>query len=343
MSTLLETLRQLVMLPGVSGFEDPVRNFLVKRLKELGLEPRVDSLGNVIVEIGEGRYTMLFCAHMDEVGLIVTYIEPDGKLKFRKVGGVDDRVLQQQIVQLYTPDGKSITGIIAVPPPHIQLKRDQQIVPWHDLYIDLGLESRQDVESLGIKPPCPAVLMKHFTVIGRGDHVAARSIDDRAGCAVLLELAKFLSSQHELHRKYRYVLAWTAQEEIGLRGAKALTVNVHPDIVYVLDTVTCCNPVITGDMRLGAGPVLRILDNEFMAPVHVVRRIWELAREQDIACQICTAGGTTDALELQEMNVPTVPIGIPVKYSHSSVEMCHVKDLEEWLKLMYMVAQTQIA
>ncbi len=341
MSGLLDTFRELVLKPGVSGFEHPVRDLIIQELRKLGLEPKVDSMGNVIAEVGEGEYRVLVTAHMDEVGLVVTYVENDGKLRFRKVGGIDDRVLQNQIVEIYLKD-RVVSGVVSVQPPHIQLKRDVQIVPWHELYIDIGVDSRQEAEELGIRPPCPAVLKKHITHLGGGKCVAARAVDDRAGCAVLLELCKTIVRERELHRRFHYIFAWTVQEEIGLRGAKALTAVVRPSIVYVLDTVTCCNPVITGDMKLGAGPVLRILDNEFIAPVDLVFRIKELADREGIPCQVCTAGGTTDALELQEMNVPTVPIGIPVKYSHSLVETFNVQDLENWYRLMYMLLTTRL-
>jgi len=333
----LDLFKRVVTARGVSGFEDPVRNVIISELKRLGVEPRVDAMGNIIVEIGFGSAICLACAHMDEVGLLATYIEQDGKIRFRKVGGIDDRVLINQMVEIYDRDsGELVTrGVICVQPPHLQLRRDSQTVPWYELYIDVGLESRSDVESLGLRTPCPVCLEKRFEVLANGKIVVGRGLDDRAGCYTLIKVVEKLVQDPPKDRKI--VLAWTVQEEIGLRGAKALSRLYSPNIVIVLDTMSCCNPVITGDAKLGNGPVLRILDNEFICSMTLLRKVLKIAERENIPIQVASAGGTTDALELQELNVPTLPICVLCKYSHTCVEMCNIDDIERWVELTYKV------
>jgi len=333
----LDLFKRVVTARGVSGFEDPVRDLIVSELKRMGIEPRIDSLGNIIAEIGLGDAVCLACAHMDEVGLLATYVEQDGKIRFRKVGGIDDRVLINQMVEIYDRDsGDLITrGVICVQPPHLQLRRDSQVVPWYDLYIDVGVESRSDVESLGVRTPCPVCLDKRFEVIARGRIAVGRALDDRAGCYALLKVAETLSSDPPKDR--RVVLAWTVQEEIGLRGSKALSRLYSPSFVIVLDTMSCCNPVITGDAKMGGGPVLRILDNEFICSMKLLREVLKIAKEDNIPVQVASAGGTTDALELQEINVHTLPICVLCKYSHTCVEMCDLNDVDLWVRLTYKV------
>ncbi len=332
----IEEFLRLLELPGVSGFEHRVRRYLLSRLRELNLSPRVDALGNVIVEVGEGERTILVSAHMDEVGLVVTHIEQDGKLRFRKVGGIDDRVLVSQRVKLYKVDSDlEVEGVIGLTPPHLQLRRDLQVVPWYEMYIDVGADAKDEVLSIGISTPCPAAINKSPLLLMRGKAVSGRGVDNRAGCFVLLNLAEILTSEAPTDRKI--VLAWTVQEEIGLRGAKALTSLLRPEVALVLDTVSCCNPVITGDMRLGGGPVLRVLDNEYVASPQLVEQVLQIAREEKIPVQVSTAGGATDAVELQEANTHVLAIGIPVRYTHTSTEMCYLCDLETWIRLVHSV------
>ncbi len=330
-----ELIKKLVMSRGVSGFEYPVKKVIKDSLSSIGVSSYYeDSMGNIIVELGQGDVTALVCAHMDEVGLLVTYVEQDGKLKFRKVGGIDDRVLPGQIVEIYWSENDYIKGVIGLQPPHLQLKRDAQIIPWYDLYIDVGADSRDEVEKLNMRIPCPACLSKTFEVL-RNKAIIGRGIDNRVGCYVLIKVAELLSREELRDRKI--VLAWTVQEEVGLRGAKALSKMYNPNYIIVIDTVSCCNPVITGDMKLGNGPVLRILDSEFICSLKLLERVYNIARENKVSVQIASAGGTTDALELQEINVHTLPICIPCRYTHTNVEMCYISDISSCIELTYRV------
>jgi putative aminopeptidase FrvX len=135
----------------------------------------------------------------------------------------------------------------------------------------------------------------------------------------------------------KIVLAWCVQEEIGLRGAKALTSILRPKVAIIVDTISCCNPVITGNMRLGQGPAIRLVDSEFIGSLKLAQEIVKIAQDEKVPVQVVSAGGTTDALEIQELNIHTISIGVATKYTHSSVELCSVEDIKLLIDLLYKV------
>ena len=330
--SIIEILEDLVNTPGVSGFEDKIREKIINYVKNYSNNFKIDSIGNLIVEFGEGNKSILITAHMDEVGFIVTNIEQDGKIRFRKIGGIDDRILPGTKVILHCES--PVVGVIGILSPHLQLKRDDKVTPWYELYIDVGAENDKEVKELGIDVLTPITFYKTFNLINRGKYATGSSLDNRVGCSILIKLVQEISKMSEIFKKLKIYFAWTVQEEIGLRGAKALTQIIKPDYIIVVDTVSCCNPIITGNMKPGNGSVLRLIDNRCISSFKFAKFVIELSKEFNIPIQIYATGGTTDALELQEMNVHVLPIGIPLKYSHSPVELVCIKDIEYTLELL---------
>ncbi len=306
---MLETLSKAL---GVSGFEEEVR----RKVIELAGGGGVDQFGNVTID---GKSRVAFVAHMDEVGLLVTSIEEDGRLKFRKVGGVDDKILPGLAVVLYG-DGFRAEGVIGVPPPHFQ---QQTAATWQDLYIDVGASSRQEVEALGVGPMTPAAFAKRYVDMGR--YVSATSLDDRAGCWALLEAYK---------RGVEATYVWTVQEELGLLGARSLARRLEGKLVVVVDTMACCHPNYTGSIKPGQGPVLRLFDNYGAYTNKLAKRVLEVAKRAGIPIQLGSGGGGTDAAAFLAAGVPAVAIGILTKYSHSPVEMVHKDDLRHTAELL---------
>jgi putative aminopeptidase FrvX len=336
---VVDVLRELVPVPGPSGFEDRIRSHLKGRLEALGLEPRVDDMGNLYVEVpGEGR-GLLLAAHMDELGLIVTHIEENGLIRFSKLGGIDDRILPSTRVQLLGSKGP-VDGVIGLTPPHLQLDRSQrqEVVPWHRLAIDVGASSRGEVLEMGIDTLTPVVFEKPWVELGGGRYVATRSIDDRAGCAVLLRLAERIASG-DLRLAGRLILAWTVQEEVGLRGAFGLARRLDPSLMVAVDTVSCCEPAVTGTLHPGGGAVIRAVDNAYIAGPGIVAWLERLAGERGVPVQKTVAGGGTDAAAFQRAGVRAVALGVPVKYTHSTVEMVNKADLEALEALLAAVAE----
>ncbi len=330
-SGVIETLREVVMIPGPSGFEDRVRSYVVERLRSMGLEPSIDEMGNVTVAVGEGP-TLIIAAHMDELGFVVTGITEEGLLAFRKLGGIDDRVLPGSHVEVLTREG-SIPGVIGIMPPHLQYEKDRQVVEWKDLRIDVGASSRREAEELGVRVLDPAVFAKRWAELNRGKAIAVRGLDDRVGVAVLLELASMIA-RGEVKPSWRVVLAWTVQEEVGLRGASYLASRLRADASLIVDTMACCSFEITGDARPGGGPVLRALDNNYVAPAALRDWLLKASKRAGVEVQVATAGGSTDAAALQRSGIPSVAIGVLTKYAHSTAEMAYKSDIIDALRLV---------
>ncbi len=312
----LETLTKAL---GVSGFEDDV----CRKILSAAPGAEVDEFGNVILR---GRSKVAFVAHMDEVGLLVTSIEEDGRLKFRKVGGVDDRILPGSSVVLYG-DGFRVEGVIGIAPPHFQQQQQQQ-VSWQDLYIDVGATSRSEVEALGITPMTPAAFSKRYAEMGK--FVSATALDDRAGCWALVEAYRKGASA-------TYV--WTVQEEVGLLGARALAKSLEGKYVIVVDTTACCHPNFTGNVKPGQGPILRVFDNYGAYNNKLAKKVLEVAKKRGIPIQIGGGGGGTDAAAFFVSGIPAVAVGILTKYSHSPVEMAHKDDLKYTVELLTALAE----
>lgn len=311
---MLETLSKAL---GVSGFEDDVRN----KILELTGGGEVDQFGNVILS---GRSKVAFVAHMDEVGLLVTSVEEDGRLKFRKVGSVDDKILPGLAVVLYGDDFK-IEGVIGIPPPHFQ---QQTSITWQDLYIDIGASSKQEVEALGVSPMTPAAFVKRYVDMGR--YISAAALDDRAGCWTLIEAYR---------RGVEATYVWTVQEELGLLGARSLARRLEGKLAVVVDTMACCHPNYTGSVKPGQGPVLRVFDNYGAYTNKLAKKVFEIAKRNDVPIQLGSGGGGTDAAAFLTTGVPAVAIGILTKYSHSPVEMIHKDDLRHTVELLSILGR----
>jgi putative aminopeptidase FrvX len=340
LSDVVSILRELVVVPGPSGYEEEIRAFIRGKLESLGFRPSVDGLGNLYVEVGGGDRSVLLAAHMDELGLVVTHIEEDGLLRFTKLGGIDDRILPSSRVELLGGKGR-VPGVIGLKPPHLQLERGQQpeVVPWHKLAIDIGASSREEVLEMGIDILTPGVLEKPWVELG-GKAIASRAIDDRMGCAVLLALAESIA-RGEVRPRSKLILAWTVQEEVGLRGALGLARSLRPDLMIAVDTVSCCEPAVTGLLKPGGGAVIRAVDLAYIAGRKLVEWIESIARSRGVAVQKTAAGGGTDAAAFQRAGVPSIALGAPVKYTHSTVETIFKSDLYSLLELIKAIAEEE--
>ncbi len=334
--SFLELLRKLVYTPGVSGYEERIRNEILSIAKKYG-KVSVDSIGNVILELGEGSPSILFAAHMDELGLVVTNIEDDGLIRFRKIGGIDDRILASQHVVIHSEKG-DIPGIIGLTPPHLKLEKEVKVLPWNELAIDVGASSRSEVEEWGVRILDPVTFAKPWSLLRRGEVLATRSIDDRFGCAILLELARNIY-EGKVKPRGKVYLAWTVQEEVGLRGALALSHTLRPDYAVSVDTTSCCNPVITGTLAPGKGPTIRFIDNAAILNPRLVRYIVGLAEANGVKLQLVSAGGGTDAAAFQRANVNILALGVATKYTHSTVEMASINDMMELLRLLSIIVE----
>lgn len=323
MDKLVENLIELCSVTGVSGREENVRQLLIKKLK---VPYQVDNVGNLIVELGEGEETVAIMAHMDEIGLIITGVNNDGTLNFRKIGGFDDRILAGSHVQVVTESGM-LEGVIGITPPHLS---SQQTI--ENLRIDIGCKSKQEAEALGVKVLDYAVFKKHASLLN-GEFFAMRSLDDRFGCLALLEVLNRVKDE-KLSRKIYFV--WTVQEEIGLKGVKAFVASHRIDVCYAVDSFACCSS-LTGDVTVGKGPVLRMLDNSAFASYELMKEILNLAEKHDLPVQVGVTGGGTDGSVAMEFGAKMVPVTLAVRYLHTPAEYISIKDLKNLIELLTLL------
>jgi putative aminopeptidase FrvX len=323
---LVEELREITQIPGISGYEEKVREKIGEWLEPYA-DYTVDTIGNLIVELGEGELKGLFMAHMDEIGLLITGIRSDGKLTFRKVGGIDDRLLYGRHFDVITENGK-LDGVIGALPVHLNLERKFDTVPWRELVVDIGAESREEAEALGVKVLDYAVFKKHFAVLN-DRYVSTRSLDDRFGVVALVEAIKDLVD-HDLDG--RWIFAFTVQEEIGLKGAKFLAEHYTPKYAFAIDSFACCGD-FTGDVRLGGGAVIRAVDNSAIYTRKLAKKVAGIASRNEVPLQIGVTGGGTDASAFQHKS-EVLALSVPIRYLHSEVETLHLADLEALIKLI---------
>jgi endoglucanase len=333
---LKENLEQLSNACGVTGREEEVRNLMIKLMKPHVDKITVDNFDNVIA-LKKGKKDspkVMLAAHMDEIGLMVKTINKEGFLQFAKMGGIDDRILLAQKVIVYTKKGP-LQGIIGSKPPHIQKEEERKkIVTYDELFIDIGADSREGANSMGVAVGDPIGFDVKYSQIGK-DTVIGKAFDNRAGCAVMIETLK------QLEKTDCTIFAvGTVQEEVGLRGAGTAAFGIDPDVALALD-VTVAGDVpgvreFDTSVKMGKGPALTVSDSGLIANPKVLRWLREVAEAAKIPYQLETGLlGTTDAarISLTRQGVPSGTICIGTRYIHSPVSMMSLTDAENSAKL----------
>ena len=330
-------LQRLSEAHGVSGREEEVRSIILEEIRGRVDECRVDGLGNLIARkkgTGASPLRVLAAAHMDEVGLMVTLVEDSGLLRFAKVGGIDDRVLPARAVLI---GSKKVPGVIGIKPVHLTDKAERdKVIEWKQLTIDIGASSRAEAERLVQRGDCAVFATDFRELAGTGSAwrtVQGRAFDDRAGCAILIELLKE-------RFPFDLVAAFTVQEEVGLRGARVAAWAENPDAALVLEC-TGANEVpskldISPSTRLGGGPAITIRDNNFIADPRLVELFSETARELSMAHQYKQPNiGGTDAGAIQRVRagVAAITLAVPARYIHSPAAIMDMNDFANTLTL----------
>lgn len=336
---LKETLRALTALDGVAGQETAVVRSLRDRLMPLADEVTVDRMGNVAATVrgGAGPH-LVIAAHSDEIGGLVTAIEPDGKIRFAKNGGVVETLLVGRKVRV-----GGVPGIVGVKAGHLQRPDEQRTVPpVRDLYIDVGYDTAAEVAVLGIGIGAPITYDAPLDELTNGDRVYGKAVDNRISCAILIHLLERLRGT-KLGGTLTCAIA--VQEEVGLRGAQVLAYRLHPDYIIVMDTMPAgdtpeMRPAQDANVRIGAGPVIRLMAGGggagHLMPPQMVRLMLHAATQAGIPVQpVVLAGANTDAatMHLARGGIPVGVINVPRRYSHSPVEMLDLNDAAHALLL----------
>ena len=329
---MIDTLKELCALSGVSGCEDEVREYIVSRAAGVADDVVVDTMGNVIVS-KKGRKTpakkTMLCAHMDEVGVVCTSITDDGYLKFALAGGIDRRVVIGKTVEF---GRERVLGLIGCKPIHLTKARDREkVIEIEEMYIDIGAKKRDEAEKLVSVGDTGAFDASVFE-FGDG-YIKAKAIDDRFGCAVLLKLI-------ESDLPIDCMFAFNVQEEVGLRGAYTSAHRAAPDIALNVEGTTAADlPSVTGNKKickLGGGVVVPFMDGGTIYDKELYRILNDLADKSGIPRQTksVVAGGTdAAAIQRSRAGVKTAGIAAPIRNLHSPSCVGKITDMEAVSKL----------
>lgn len=332
-----ELLKELCLTDGISGDEGAVRELIISKIKDL-CEYRTDNLGNLIC-FKKGRKTpdkrLMICAHMDEVGLIVTSICPDGTLTFSCVGGIDPSVIIARQVRV----GKDrISGVVGSTAVHNLSAEQREKAPDTDsLYIDIGACSKEEAEKY-VSPGDSVCFDSDFTELG-GRRIKAKAIDDRAGCAAMIKLI-------EDEPEYDTYFVFTVQEEIGLRGASAAAFGVAPDFAIVLEATTAADIEGASGARrvcaLGNGPVVPFMDRSTVYDKELFRLAFDTAAAEGLPCQtksVIAGGNDAGAIHISGKGVRTISVSLPCRYLHSPSCVIETADMENSYVLVKALAK----
>ena len=318
-------IEELTNLDGVSGNETAVREFLKEKITPYADEIIVDKIGNLIaLKRGNPQKKVMLAAHMDEVGFIISGVTEKGFLQFKTVGGIDTRVIISKKVRIGENKIKGVIGMKAI---HLQKPSERDTVPEvKDLFIDIGAKSKEEaLEKVNLGDY--AAFDTEFKELG--DFVfKAKAIDDRVGCATLIDLIKS-------DVKYDTYFVFTVQEEVGLRGAGVAANRINPDIALVLESTTCSDAAGFKEHEqvtsMGGGVAVSFMDMRTVVNTDFHRWLYKLAEDNQIPVQYkCSTSGGNDAgkIHLALGGIKTASISVPCRYLHSPCSIASMNDVK---------------
>ena len=337
----MKLLEELSLTPAISGFENDIREIISRELESCVDEIETDDMGNLIsTKKGEeGAPTVMLASHMDEIGLMVKYIDDDGFIKFIKIGGINDQMLINQAVLIHSKNG-TVPGVIGSKPPHVTKPEERnKVIQYTQMFIDIGANNKEEAEemvSIG-----DMITFRSFFEEYPNDKVMGKALDNRIGCYVMMEIMKRVDSRATIYG------VGTVQEEVGLKGAKVSSYALNPDYAFALDTtLSGDHPGITTEeapCKMGDGPAVILADRSgdgVITPKVMKDMIITAAKQEDINIQLeVSDGGTTDgtAIHLNREGIITGVISVPTRYIHTPVSVASAEDIENTIELMVAI------
>jgi len=327
---------------GVSGFEDEIRNVLKEKIEPFMDEVRTDVLGNLIATTGTGDLKLMLDAHMDEIGFIIQHIDNEGFLRFAPIGGWDPRILLTHAVTIVTRKGTKVRGVIGAKPPHLLKEEERKKpIPIDEMFIDIGTFTKEEMDDLGVQVGDPATI--HYPLEKHRDVVIGKALDDRAGCAVLVQVLEEVANQD---LDLTIVANFAIGEEVGLRGARTAAYQINPDIAIALEgTIGADMPGVPAHKRattLGLGPAISVADRSIIVSPKLVQAIENVAEKEKIPWQHKKPlfGGTdAGAIHLMRGGILTGVISVPCRYIHSPLSLMRLDDFENTVRLVNAFTQ----
>jgi len=328
-------LKEICETPGAPGFEQRIREVIIREISALVDDFSIDNMGNIIAfKQGKENKKVMIAAHMDEIGFIITHIDDDGFLRFHTLGGFDPKTLSSQRVIVH--GRKDVIGVMGTKPIHL-MKADERskTVPISDYFIDLGMPKEEVEKVIAVGDP----VTRGGSLIEMGDCVNCKSLDNRVSVFILIETLRALKDQKP---PYDIHAVFTVQEEVGLRGAISAAHHIDPDFGFGLD-VTVAYDLPGGQAheavtRLGDGAAIKIMDGTSISDYRMVSYLKQVANNKKVKWQpeILPAGGT-DTAGIQRYGKRgsiAGAISIPLRHLHQTIEMAHKADILECIKLL---------
>ena len=326
----MELLKKLTSCISPSGREDEIRSIIENELKNVCDEIYTDALGNLIChKKGNGKKLML-AAHMDEIGFMVTHIEDNGFLRFANVGGINRANAIDSTVQFTN----GVVGKISY-----ETKEKVTEVGFDKMFIDIGCDSKEEAEKL-VQIGDFAGYTASFNVLN--DKILSKTLDDRAGCWVLINALKEMkNSPNDIYAVF------TVQEEVGTRGARTAAAGIKPDMAIAIDVSFSADTPNCSEVNLamGKGPAIKMKDASFIINEGVKNILLDSAKNTAIPYQLeATGRGGTDAgaMQLTGSGCAAGTVSIPTRYIHSTTEMVNKNDLENTVKLIKATMETDV-
>ncbi|MEZ4884999.1 MAG: M42 family metallopeptidase [Chitinophagales bacterium] len=328
-------LKEICEVEGAPGFEQPIREVILREVTPLVDKVEVDNMGNVTA-IKKGRSSdkkIMLTAHMDEIGFIVKYIDDKGFIKFHTLGGFDPKTLTAQRVKVH--GSKNLIGVMGSKPIHLMTPEERNKNPRiDDYFIDMGMGKEEVEKYITIGDP----ITRERELIEMGDCVNCKSIDNRVSVFIQIEM---LREMKEIP-PYDVYAVFTVQEEIGIRGANVSSLAIQPDFGFCIDTTIAFDvPGSSASEQvtaLGSGVGIKIMDSSVVCDYRMVAYMKQLAQNHSIKWQpeILTAGGT-DSAGMQRMTAGGAIVGavsIPTRHIHQVIEMAHKEDIRATIELL---------
>lgn len=325
----------LIETYGVSGAEGPVRD-AVSRMLPAWAQATTDSAGDLIVSVGEGDPLVVFMAHLDEIGFVITAIRDDGTLELKQRGGFFLSLFEAQPALVHSGE-RSIPGVF-LPRDSIGPSPRRAPPPFR---ADVGAGSREGVEAMGIRPGHTLTMPKQFVPLA-GTRATGRSFDDRVGCTAQLLALRQLDPKRLRHR---VIFVWSVREETGLEGARVVAdaLGLATARVHAVDTFVSSDSPLEiktfADVPLGAGAVARALDNSSVTPPALVDSLVRVAARHKVPLQVGSTNGGNDGSVFASWGVPDVPLAWPLRYAHSPAEVIDLRDVQALAQLIRAVAE----
>ncbi len=330
----IQLLSKLADSFGVPGNEGEIAEIMASELKKSGYKVEMDAIGNVIARSPAAKKKPLMLgAHMDEIGMLVKFINEKGFLRFVKMGGIDNRVLVNQRVVIQTEKGR-IYGVIGNKPPHMQKAEEMKnAIDNKSLFIDIGAKDRKEAEAMGVRIGDSIAFDLPAKIINK-KLITGKALDNRVGCYVLLEIAKKVKNRN-------VVLVGTTQEEVSTfgKGAMIAAYNLEPSAFIAVDTsIAGDHPEMSEDealIKLHKGPALCLVEaggRGNVADSKLRDASISVAKKSKTPYQLeVIEGGATDAASVygERGGIPSIAICVPTRYIHSNVAVCALDDIEK--------------